>query len=88
LSEILRERIMGEDRRDQPRRASRPHLTDDQAARLFDAAIAVLAATRSLVGVGEDILRERRDRLTEGRDGPDDEAADDRPRRTRIDLTY
>ncbi len=92
LGDILRERIMG-DRPDleegDDHAALAAHLTDEQAARLFDAAIAVLAATRGLVGVGEEILRERRDRLIEGRDGPErDGDADDLPRRTRIDLTY
>ena len=90
LREILRDRIIGEDRdRESRPRRSRRHLTDDQAARLFDAAIAVLAATRDLVGVGEDILRERRDRLTEDNvDQHTQNGEAERPTRTRIDLTY
>ena len=46
--------------------------------RLLDAAIGVLAATRELVAVGEDILRQQRERLAAPPDGAD--ATSRRPR--------
>jgi hypothetical protein len=69
-------------------RRRRRHLSDDEAVRLLDAAMAVLGATGALVRVGEDILRERRDAIG-GSSGhwstgePPDDDGDGR-----IDLSY
>ncbi len=89
--DLLRERAAAEPA-ERPRR-SRRHLTDDQAARLLDAAAAVLAATRGLVSVGEQVLRERRDDLLArsngaGRDERPEQANETNGQRTHIDLTY
>jgi len=84
LRDLLHDRVVA-------RRARRPvrrdPMTRDQMARLLDAAALVLAATRGLISVGEDILRERRDRLRSDESGPET-AEDESPRRERIDLTY
>ncbi len=96
LREALRERIA--DARDNAGRSSR-RLSEAQAAHLYDAAIAVLVATRGLLTAGEEILRERRDRVMQAWDdgGIGDDLEDtSAPRqekrgngsRERIDLTY
>jgi hypothetical protein len=63
-------------------------MTRDQIARLLDAAALVLAATRGLISVGEEILKERRDRLRTDAVEPDEPATEESTRRERIDLTY
>ena len=61
----------------------------ESQVRLLTAAIGVLAATRELVDVAEDVLRQRRDRLAEEPDdGPTEPRHQDPPGRRRIDLTY
>ena len=94
LRDALRDRIAAA--RDNADRSSR-RLSEAQAAHLYDAAIAVLVATRGLLTAGEEILRERRDKVTQAWDdgGPADDAApvhheDKRGNgsRERIDLTY
>jgi hypothetical protein len=57
-------------------------------ARLLDAASLVLAATRGLISVGEEILRERRDRLRSDDSEAVDSEHDAVVPRERIDLTY
>jgi hypothetical protein len=96
LREALRDRIAGA--RDNAGRSSR-RLSEAQATHLYDAAIAVLVATRGLLTAGEEILRERRDKVMQAWDdggGDDDADATPAPReekrgdgnRERIDLTY
>ena len=85
LRDLMRERL-AEDRSRRNRWLGR-HLAPAQSARLLDAAVAALAATRNLVGVGEQILRERRDALT-GTDETQPTVNGDGPRKTHIDLTY
>jgi hypothetical protein len=63
----------------------------ESAARLLEAAAGVLAATRHLVTVAEEIVEEQRDRIVAGSEPrPVDEAqpAEPQRRRERIDLTY
>jgi len=63
----------------------------ESAVRLLDAAAGVLTATRHLVAVAEEIVREQRDRLvarTADRIADDEAPAPDSHRRERIDLTY
>lgn len=96
LRDALRDRIAAA--RDNAGRSSR-RLSEAQAAHLYDAAIAVLVATRGLLTAGEEILRERRDKVTQACDdgGPADDVdvapvhhRDKRGNgsRERIDLTY
>ena len=83
MRDLLSDRF-DEDRRP-PRRRHR-RLEPSESARLLDATAAVLAAMRNLIAVGEEILRERRDKV---RDDHDDERSAEPPRaKTRIDLTY
>lgn len=89
IRDLLRERAEAEPS-ERPRRLRR-HLTDDQAARLLEAAAAVLAATKGLVSVGEQVLRERRDDLlarAAGSERPDPANDTNGQKRTHIDLTY
>ena len=84
--EFLRERVESESVA--PPRRRRRRLTDDQAARLLDAAAAVLAATKGLVSVGEQILRERRDGLLTTAGDHEGSPHANGETRKHIDLTY
>jgi hypothetical protein len=60
----------------------------DSLVALFDAALGMLSATRHLVEVTEDVVREQRDRIaseSENRAAQDGQSS---AQRTKIDLTY
>jgi hypothetical protein len=85
LRDLLHDQVVARRAR---RSVRRDPMTRDQIARLLDAAALVLAATRGLISVGEEILKERRDRLRTDEVGPDEPATEESTRRERIDLTY
>lgn len=66
-----------------------PRTNREAVVALLDAALGVLSATRHLVEVAEDVVREQRDRVASDTDHrpPRDEQADSGQRR-KIDLSY
>jgi hypothetical protein len=78
---------------DEPARDNRAwsNVKRESAARLLEAAAGVLAATRHLVTVAEEVVEEQRDRIVAGgepRPVDEPQPAEPQRRRERIDLTY
>jgi len=94
VDDLLWEALCDRDAPDGSDGAPEPHgrvdPNRDARARVLDAAVDLLAATRQLVGALEEAVREKRDRLAAaGPDSPDpDEAGARHDDRRRIDLTY
>jgi hypothetical protein len=86
LREMLRDRATTNGDRDD---LARVRFRRESTARILDAAIGVLAATRHLVAVTEEVLSEQRDRMRDEAAAPPRRASDhDRPWRKKIDLDY
>lgn len=84
---LLRERAE-DDPRQEARGSASPRTNRDSLVALLDAALGVLSATRHLVEVTEDVVRDQRDRLASEparRDQRDEHAP---PERRKIDLSY